>query len=52
MHFTLTQSLVAASTAAAAWLMVRAGVAKGMLNDVRALRGVRTPPHRPRLSMP
>jgi hypothetical protein len=51
MHFALTQSLVAASTAAAAWLMVRAGVAKGTLNDARALRGLGTPRHRPRLSL-
>jgi hypothetical protein len=31
MHFTLAQSLAAASTAAAAWLMVRVGAAKGAL---------------------
>jgi hypothetical protein len=31
MHFTLAQSIVGISTAAAAWLMVRAGTDKGML---------------------
>ena len=32
MHFTLAQSLTCTSTAAAAWLMVRAGVAKHILS--------------------
>jgi transposase len=32
MHFTLAQSLAGTSTAAAAWLMVRAGVSKHALS--------------------
>ena len=31
MHFTIAQSFAAVSTGGAAWLMVRAGAAKGML---------------------
>ena len=31
MHFTLTQSFAAISTGAAAWLMLQAGTAKGLL---------------------
>jgi hypothetical protein len=31
MHLTIGEAMVAISTAAAAWLMVRAGAAKGMV---------------------
>jgi hypothetical protein len=31
MHLSIGQAMAATSTAAAAWLMVRAGVAKGMV---------------------
>jgi hypothetical protein len=38
MHLTLAQSFAAISTAAAAWLMVRAGAAKGALSVKTAQR--------------